>query len=98
MFIKHLEEWVANNTERLVEGNIKMEHILNYEGKKIELGLSNIGNNNGGSIELLKDGTCDLMIISYETDETIFYETLIFTDVEELCKSLNDFVTLLAKA
>ncbi len=56
---------------------IKVEHILNYENKKLELGLSNMVNNNGGSFELLKNGTCDLLIIDFKTDETIFYETLV---------------------
>jgi hypothetical protein len=97
MFIKYLEEWVGNNADRLTTENIKLEHALNYEGEKIELGLSNTINNNGGSVELLKDGTCDSMIISYETDETLFYETVVFTNTDELSKYLNDFVIRLAQ-
>lgn len=98
MFIKYLEEWVIDNTERLTGEKIKIEHAFNYEGEKIELGLSNMVNNNGGSVELLKEGTCDLTIISYETDETIFYETVVFVSVNELSQSLNDFVVRLAQS
>lgn len=97
MFIKYLEEWASNNVEKLTADNLKIEHVFNYEEKKIELGLSNMVNNNGGSLELLKDGTCDSMIISYETDDTLFYETLVFTNNDELSKYLDDFVTRLAQ-
>ncbi len=93
MFIKYIEEWVANNTKMLMGKKIKVEHILNYENKKLELGLSNMVNNNGGSFELLKNGTCDLLIIDFKTDETIFYETLVFKNIDELTIGLNRFIS-----
>ena len=60
MFIKYLEEWIADNTEQLESEIIRVEHTLNYWGDKLEVGFSDILNNNAGSCELIKDGTCNL--------------------------------------
>ena len=97
MFIKYLEEWIANNTEKLESENIRVEHTLNYLGDKLEVGFSNILNNNAGSCELLKNGTCDLMVINYKTDKTDFYQTLILKDVNELKMGLYNFLLKLKK-
>lgn len=97
MFIEYLENWVSNNKEILLEKKLEVEHMINYDGKKVELGLSNTVNNNGGSLELIKDGTCDLMIIDYETDDTIFYKTIIFNTIDELSEALIDFINQLAQ-
>jgi predicted SpoU family rRNA methylase len=92
MFLEYLDTWVKENEGLINERQLKVEHVLNHGGKKMEMGISNIINKNGGSFELLEDGTCDRMIIDYKTDESIFFDTIYLKDITELKDALNSFI------
>jgi predicted SpoU family rRNA methylase len=96
MFLEYLDNWVKENEVLINERQLRVEHVLNHGGKKIEMGISNIINKNGGSFELLEDGTCDRMIIDYKTDGSIFFDTIYLKDVTELKDALDSFILKLA--
>lgn len=90
--MEYVDTWIKENEGLISELQLKVEHIINHGGKKVEMGMSNISTNNVGSFELLDDGTCDMMIIDYKTDESIFFDTVYLKDINELKDALSLFI------
>ncbi len=92
MFLEYINTWIKENEGLISELQLKVEHVINHGSKKVEMGISNVSTNNGGSFELLDDGTCDMMIIDYKTDESIFFDTLYLKNINELKDTLSLFI------
>ncbi len=57
MFLEYIDNWIKENEKLINERQLKIEHVINHDGKKIEVGISNVINKNGGSVALIDDGT-----------------------------------------
>jgi predicted SpoU family rRNA methylase len=92
--LEYLDNWVKENDGLINERQLKVEHVINHGGTKVEMGVSNVITKNGGSFELLEDGTCDVMIIDYETGESFFFDTIYLKNIPELKGALNSFIAV----
>jgi aminopeptidase-like protein len=92
MFLEYLNKWIKENEQLLNKQQLIVEHIIDHGGKKTELGISNNITKNGGSFELLIDGTCDVMIIDYKTNGSLFFGTFYLKDTNELKNAIDTFI------
>jgi hypothetical protein len=90
--LEYVKEWVEKNRNWINDEGLKVGHLINRGENKIELGIFNKLNGNGGSFELLKDGTCDIMITDFATSESLYYNTLYLKTETELKDILFDFI------
>lgn len=93
MYFDFLDKWIDGNKKMFENNKLIIEHFINHSNKKIEMGVSNTINKNAGSFELLPDGTCDIMIIDFKTDEPIFYDTIYLKNISELEDALLIFIS-----
>ena len=93
MLLKYVEDWFRKNEQELKEKNLRIEHIINHEEKKLEAGLTNEINQNAGSFEIVEDGgACDVMIIDYSTNQPLYHNTSYITNTNDLDKLLHGFI------
>lgn len=92
-----------NSVVKLVEFNLEkyniltIEEISNLSDAKLSIVLMK-SEDKMGSIELLKDGICDFLIVDYKSENVLFSETLKINDLNAFENEMIKFLELLEKS
>lgn len=86
-----LKDWFNEVKENRLNN---MEIVFEEEDYKSEVAI--IGSKLAGSIELGRKGVCDLSIIDIHKNEVIEFNTITFSDENELVVTLNEFISKIA--
>ncbi|GAB5555785.1 MAG: hypothetical protein Sapg2KO_53760 [Saprospiraceae bacterium] len=80
-----IKDFEIKNDQILIEG------IEEFDGKKLSIAFS-YQSSKMISIELLEDGTCDLMVVDIKSEEPLFFETKYFNRIEDLNHEISYFL------
>jgi len=76
--------------------DLEIEEVNNLNEIKLSIVLMK-SESKMGSIELLADGTCDFLIIDYESENLLFSKTIKVNDLDSLQDETFNFLELLIK-